>query len=411
MAQRGVSQTFRAFKNRNYLLFWCGQVVSQIGTWMQRIGQAWLVLQITNSPLALGVLTGIQFAPVLLFSLFAGVLADRLPKRRLLIITQSIMLVQAAVLTLLTATHHINLTSLYILAAVLGVASAADNPTRQAFVSELVGPEDVPNAVALNSAQFNTARLVGPGLGGLAIAAFGVAGCVLLNSVSFVAVLIGLVLMRPAEFHGRERIGRGNMFRQVWEGLRYGAQTPDLALIVILLAILGTFGYNFTVVLPLIAVYVLHSSSIGFGALTSTMAVGSLLAAGGIAYSGQASRRLLLAGGIGFTISLLGVGLSHWWIMTIPMVVLLGLFSIAFQATANTRMQLVSPPAYRGRVMSIYTLLFAGTTPIGSIIVGFAAEHGGVQWMVIEMAVMCGVGVAVGALYLSRSRDRMLVES
>ncbi|HZU78141.1 MAG TPA: MFS transporter, partial [Dehalococcoidia bacterium] len=300
-------QTFRALRIRNYRLFWTGQVVSVTGTWMQRIAQAWLVLKITNSPLALGTVTTIQFAPILIFSLFGGVLADRVPKRRLLVITQSVMATQALIFALLVSTGLIQLVHIYILAAILGTANAVDNPTRQAFVVELVGPDDVGNAVALNSTQFNVARLVGPALGGLTIAAIGMAGCFYLNAASYAAVIGALLMMRPRDFFNVAQPARGHVIRQIGEGLRYAVTTPDIALVVLLMAALGTFGYNFTVILPLIARYVLRSGPVGFGALTSAMGVGSLVSALGIAYSGRATRRTLLVGASTFSVLLLAV--------------------------------------------------------------------------------------------------------
>src|SRR5262245_21925700 len=216
-----LKQAFRALKNTNYRYFWFGQVISMVGTWMQRIAQAWLVLKLTNSPLALGIVTACQTLPVLCFALFGGVIADRVPKRRLLIVTQTIMLIQASILAFLTATKWISLYEMYILAAVLGTASAIDNPTRQAFVKEMVVLDDVPNAVALNSIFMTTARLVGPALGGLTIAAIGVAGCFTLNAFSFLAVIGGLLLMNPARFYEIPTPPRGRVFSQIGEGLRY----------------------------------------------------------------------------------------------------------------------------------------------------------------------------------------------
>ncbi len=404
-------QTFRALRIRNYRLFWTGQVVSVTGTWMQRIAQAWLVLKITNSPLALGTVTTIQFAPILIFSLFGGVLADRVPKRRLLVITQSVMATQALIFALLVSTGLIQLVHIYILAAILGTANAVDNPTRQAFVVELVGPDDVGNAVALNSTQFNVARLVGPALGGLTIAAIGMAGCFYLNAASYAAVIGALLMMRPRDFFNVAQPARGHVIRQIGEGLRYAVTTPDIALVVLLMAALGTFGYNFTVILPLIARYVLRSGPVGFGALTSAMGVGSLVSALGIAYSGRATRRTLLVGASTFSVLLLAVALSRWWITTVPLVALLGVASIIFTATANTRLQLVAPARLRGRVMSIYSLLFAGTTPIGSLILGALADRGGVQLAVGEMAAVCIAGVIAGLLYMQRTRARLLPET
>ncbi len=399
-----LKQTFRALRNPNYRLFWFGQVISMIGTWMQRIGQAWLVLRLTNSPLALGIVTACQTLPVLLLALFGGVIADRMPKQRLLVITQGVMLVQASVLALLTAGGWIRLIDLYILAAVLGTASALDNPTRQAFVKEMVGPEDVPNAVALNSIVMNTARLVGPALGGLTIAAIGVAGCFTLNAASFLGAIGALILMRPDRFYEVLSPPRGKMFAQIGEGLRYVVRTPDIALVMLLMGVIGTFGYNFTILLPLIAQYVLHAGPIGFGALTSAMAVGSLIAAFGIAYSGRVTQRTLLTGAAGFSILLLCLALTSIWAVTIAVLVALGLFSIIFTTTANSRLQILTPPQLRGRVMSLYTMLFLGSTPIGSVVLGTLAQRQGVQIAVGEVAVLCGLGTVGGLLYIRHHR-------
>ncbi len=399
-----LKQAFRALRNPNYRLFWFGQVISMVGTWMQRIGQAWLVLRLTNSPLALGIVTACQTLPVLLLALFGGVIADRMPKRRVLVITQGIMLVQASVLAVLTAGGWIHLIDLYLLAAVLGTASALDNPTRQAFVKEMVGPEDVPNAVALNSIVMNTARLVGPALGGLTIAAIGVAGCFTLNAVSFLGAIGALLLMRPDRFYEVLSPARGKMFAQIGEGLRYVVQTPDIALVMLLMGVIGTFGYNFTVLLPLIAQYVLHAGPIGFGALTSAMAVGSLIAAFGIAYSGRVTQRTLLTGAAGFSVLLLCLALTSIWAVTIVVLVALGLFSIVFTTTANSRLQILTPPQLRGRVMSLYTMLFLGSTPIGSLVLGTLAQRQGVQVAVGEVAVLCGLGTVGGLLYIRHHR-------
>lgn len=402
-----LKQAFRALQNPNYRLFWFGQVISMVGTWMQRIAQAWLVLRLTNSPLALGIVTACQTLPVLLLALFGGVVADRVPKRRLIIITQAVMLIQASILAALTAGGWINLIELYILAAILGTATALDNPTRQAFVKELVGPDDVPNAVALNSIVFNTARLVGPALGGLTIAALGVAGCFTLNAVSFLAVIGGLLLMCPERFYEMPTPPQGKVLAQIGEGLRYAARTPDIAVVMILMAVIGTFGYNFTVLLPLIAQYVLHSGPAGFGTLTSAMAIGSLIAAMGIAYSGRVTQRTLLTGAAGFSLLLFILALANRWALAIPVLIALGFFSITFTATANSRLQIVAPSHLRGRIMSLYTMLFLGSTPIGSLVLGTLAERQGVQVAIAEVAVLCALGTFGGWLYIRRQRARL----
>jgi len=402
-----LKQAFRALHNPNYRLFWFGQVISMVGTWMQRIAQAWLVLRLTNSPLALGIVTACQTLPVLLLALFGGVVADRVPKRRLIIITQAVMLVQASILAVLTAGGWITLIELYLLAAILGAATALDNPTRQAFVKELVGPDDVANAVALNSIVFNTARLVGPALGGLTIAALGVAGCFTINAVSFLAVIGGLLLMRPERFYELPTSPRGRVLAQIGEGLRYAARAPDIAVVMILMAVIGTFGYNFTVLLPLIAQYVLHSGPAGFGILTSAMAIGSLIAAMGIAYSGRVTQRTLLVGAAGFSLLLFFLALANGWALAIPVLVALGFFSITFTATANSRLQIVAPPQLRGRIMSLYTMLFLGSTPIGSLVLGTLAERQGVRIAVAEIAVLCALGTVGGWLYIRRQQARL----
>jgi predicted MFS family arabinose efflux permease len=263
-----------------------------------------------------------------------------------------------------------------------------------------VGPDDVPNAVALNSIIFNTARLLGPALGGIVIALIGVAGCFGINSVSFLAVIAGLLLMRPERFFEMPSPARGKMFAQIAEGLRYAVQTPAIALVVLLVSVIGTFGYNFTVLLPLIAQFVLHTGSIGFGALTSAMAVGSLAAALSIAYSGKAEQRTLFIGAAGFSVLLFCLALSGIWPVTIAVLVAIGWFSITLTATANSRLQIITPPQLRGRVMSLYTMLFMGTTPIGSIVLGTLADRQGVRVATAEVAVICGLGTIAGLIYL-----------
>jgi len=406
-----LARTFRALRTYNYRLFWFGQTVSQTGTWMQNTALAWLVLRLTNSPLALGTVTTAQFAPILLFSLYGGVLADRVPKRRLLLITQSIMLAQALVLATLTATGSIRLLEIYLLAAVGGIANAIDNPARQAFVFEMVGKDDLPNAIALNSTGFQLARLLGAALGGLAIGTIGIADTFYLNAASFLAVIGGLLLMRPSRFFSVPRPVHGKLFKQIGEGLRYAVTTPDTALVVLTMGVLGTFGYNFSVFLPLIARFVLHAGAVGFGILSSSLAAGSVVATLFVAYIGTANRRTLLAGAGAFSLLLFGVALSHWWPVSIVLLLALGFASSVFTATSNARLQIVTPQQLRGRVMSIYTLLFLGSAPIGSLIAGTLAEHGGVQPAIAEMAAVYTLGVLAALLYVRYTRGRMLPDT
>jgi MFS family permease len=398
--QGPAGATFRAFRNYNYRLYWSGQVVSVTGTWMQRIAQDWLVLRLTDSPLALGTISAVQFTPILLFSLFGGVFADRVTKVRLLTITQSVMAIQSIVFAILVTTGLIHLWEIYILTAVLGAASAMDVPTRQAFVMEMVGPDDVANAVALNSIQFNVARILGPALGGFAISLFNVAGCLYINAISFVFVIAALLLMRPKEFYAVPARATGKVLAQLVGGLRYALTTRDIAVIVIVLGIVGMFGYNFTVMLPLVAKYTLHAGPGGFGLLTSVMGVGSVAAGVMVARGERPPTSRLFVGGAGLTVLLLALGFAASWWVAVPVVAALGVCSIVFQTTANTRLQLLAPPQMRGRIMSIYQLLFAGTTPVGGTLLGVLADAQGVGRAILVMAVLCVGGLAAGILYL-----------
>jgi MFS family permease len=392
--------TFRAFRNYNYRLYWSGQVVSVTGTWMQRIAQDWLVLRLTDSPLALGTISAVQFTPILLFSLFGGVFADRVSKVRLLTITQSIMAVQSIVFAVLVTTGLIQLWEIYVLTAVLGTASAMDVPTRQAFVMEMVGPDDLSNAVALNSIQFNVARVLGPALGGFAISIFNVGGCLYINAASFAFVIAALLLMRPKEFYAVPARATGKVLAQLVGGLKYALTTRDIAVIVIVLGIVGMFGYNFTVMLPLVAKYPLHSGPGGFGLLTSAMGVGSVVAGLVVARGERPPIARLFIGGAGLTFLLFVLGFAASWWLAVPVVAGLGVFSIIFQTTANTRLQLLAPPQMRGRIMSIYQLLFAGTTPIGGTLIGYLADTQGVGAAIEISAILCVGGLAAGVLYL-----------
>ncbi|HZU75654.1 MAG TPA: MFS transporter, partial [Dehalococcoidia bacterium] len=327
---------------------------------------------------------------------------------KLLIGTQSGLALQATVLAVLTSTGLITISLIYVLAVLQGVANALDNPARQAFVMEMVGPDDVPNAVALNSSIMQMTRLVGPALAGITIASLGTALCFYLNAISFIAVLIGLILMDPSKFFDIERPKRAPALKQVGEGLRYALETPDILLAVITMAILGTFGYNFQVFVPLIAQFVLHTNSVGFGFLTSALGVGSLTAAFGVAWLGQASRRTLLIGAGCFSTVLFLVGLANVWVLVVPLLAMLGFSSTVFTSTNSARLQLIAPPHLRGRVMSINTLLFQGSTPIGSVIVGSLADSIGVQATDASMGVLCLLGVAISLLYVRRNRGRLV---
>ncbi|HXT36009.1 MAG TPA: MFS transporter [Chloroflexota bacterium] len=393
-----LNRTFGSLAIYNYRLFWFGQLISLSGTWMQTTAQAWLVLKLTNSPVALGTVTMLQFLPVTLLTLFGGVLADRLPKRTVLIGTQSTAAAQALLLAFLVLAGLVQVWEIYTLALVLGIVNAFDNPTRQAFVVEMVGKEQLQNAIALNSSLFNAARIIGPAVGGLVISTVGIGQAFLINGLSFIPVLGGLALMRPGELFPTPHLARGKVFKQLAEGLRYVRGTPDVLLTLIAVGVLGTFGYNFTTILPLIAKYVLHGGAGDLGLITSAMGVGSLGAALGVAGARQASLTVLLSAATVFSLLLILVGLSSWLPVTVALLLIMGVASIIFSASANTRVQLSTPAHLRGRVMSLYFLLFAGTTPIGAGAIGLLAARLGVQTAIVLMGGVCLLGVGIAAM-------------
>ena len=408
---RAVGHGFRALSNRNYRLFWTGQLISLMGTWMQDTALALLVLHLTNSPLALGLTMTIRFTPALLLSLVGGVLADRLPKRATLIGTQSIQLVVALALAVLASTNAITVGLIYALAALRGTVDAVDMPTRQAFIAEMVGTKDLPNAVALNSMQFNVARIVGPAIGAIVIATVGLAACFYLNAASFLAVIIAYSIMRESQLLAAVRASGEGVLLQVRQGVSYAMATPDVLVILMVMAAIGTFGYNFQTMLPLLSTYVLHSGATGLSILLASMGVGSVVAGLVVAYRGTATLRLLLVAATVFTALLFVVGFSRWEPVTAILVFLMGACGVLFMTTANTRLQLVVPGHMRGRVMGMYALLFVGTTPIGSALVGILAQRTGVPAMVVEMAGLCALGVIAGLWYARRRRNAALLLS
>jgi MFS family permease len=397
-----ITRGFSALAIRNYRLFWIGQLISLTGTWMQRTAQDWLVIQLTHSPFDLGLVTAFQFLPITLLTLVGGVFIDRWPKHRLLLITQIALLIQAAVFTVLVATGLIQIWHVYILAAVQGLVNAIGNPARQAFVPELVGRSRLVNAIALNSMLFNGARIVGPAVAGVLIANLGIPPALFLNAVSFLAVIGGLLLMDPRAFEIRPRAASGPVGRRLLEGLRYVRQTPDVLLIMLLMGAIGTFGYNFSVVLPLVAGFLLKTSAAGFGGLSAFLGLGSLVAALTTAYARQVTPRRLVAGAATFSLLLGGVAASTHFALTALLLVALGFAGIIFTTTANTLLQLTVPDDLRGRVLSLYILLFAGTTPIGGFLIGSLSSMFGVSWALGICALLCLVGVAGALIYRQR---------
>jgi MFS family permease len=403
-------RSLRAFRNPNYRLYFFGQGISQIGSWLQRVAQSWLVLDLTDSPAALGIVTAAQFLPILILSLFAGVIADRLPRRGLLYVITIVESLQSIVLAALTLTGTIQLWHVYVLAAVLGIASAFEMPTRQVFLSELVDRDELQSGISLNSSVFNAARILGPGIGGVIIAVWGVGLCFALNAVSFVAVLISLAIMNMHHLREIKRPPRAALWAQLADGIRYSARSPALGFPLVLLAVIGTFAYNFGVTLPLLARYALDLGAVGFGTLNTAMGVGSLVGALGVAARLSPTRTVLLAAAGAFSALLLAVAMSPWYVLTLLILVGAGVASVTYSAVTNTTLQLNSREEYRGRVLSLYTLLFAGSTPIGGAITGWLADAWGIRITLGIEAGVCLAATAIGVLWTTARARRLAAE-
>jgi MFS family permease len=374
---------FRSLHNRNYRLFASGQVVSNTGTWMQRVAQDWLVLDLTHSSgVALGITTGLQFLPLLLFGLWGGVIADRYSKRRVLMITQVAMGVLALILGVLALTGTAQVWHVYALAFGLGLATVVDNPTRQSFVVEMVGKSDLPNAIALNAATFNGARIVGPAIAGLAIAVMGTGPVFMVNAASFGAALLGLRAMRERDLHTAEPVPRAK--GQLREGLRYVRGRRDLVLVLVLVGFLATFGMNFQLTTALMARQVFHSGASSFGLASTMLAVGAFT--GALLAARRAVRprpRVLLVAAVLFGVLELATGLMPTYWAFLVLLVPTGIALMTFTTAANATMQLGVAPAMRGRVMGLYMLVFLGTNPVGAPLVGWLSEQFGPRMTII----------------------------
>ncbi len=398
------SPTFRSLKNRNYRLFAGGQIVSLSGTWGQRVAQDWLVLELSgNSGVALGIVTGLQFLPVLLFGLYGGVLADRYDKRALLLGAQAAMGVFALVLAVLDLTGAVQLWHVYALAFALGLASVVDTPVRQAFVVEMVGPDDLGNAVSLNSATFNSARIIGPAVAGVAIAAVGTGWVFAANALSYVAVLLGLRAIRTAELFPTERLERAK--GQLREGLSYVRSRPSLLVPMVLVFMVGTFGLNFQITLALVVKEVFGRSAGSYGLLSACLAVGSLLGALISARrSGPPRQRTLFAAVLVFGLLEVLVGLAPTFELMALLLIPTGMAVLTFTTTANAILQLGSAPQVRGRVMALYVLVFLGGTPLGAPLIGVLAEAFGPRSSIVVGGVVTALSGVTAAVVMTRLR-------
>jgi MFS family permease len=395
---------FRSLRVRNYRLYAGGQLVSLTGTWMQRVAQDWLVLELTNSGTALGIVTALQFLPSLLFGLWGGLLADRYDKRKLLLATQTGLALVALILGVLDVTGIVQYWQVLVLALALGLVSAIDSPVRQSFVVEMVGPDDLTNAVGLNSTIFNSARILGPAVAGVMITAIGTGWAFVANGISSIAVLTALALMRPAELRPSPAIDR--IRGQLRAGLHYVRQRQDLLLTMVLVFVVGTFGLNFQITTALLAKQVFHRSATGYGLLSTALAVGACV--GAVLATRRRTRPsllFLLLAAMAFGLLEILAGSMPGFGATALMLVLVGLAMLTFTTAANSSVQLGVEATMRGRVMALYLMCFLGGTPIGAPIVGWVANTVGPRWGMIGGGLVC-MAMAVGmALYLVRRRS------
>jgi MFS family permease len=365
---------FRSLRVRNYRLFAGGQVVSNTGNWMQRVAQDWLVLTLShNSGTALGIVTALQFVPTLFFGLWGGVIADRYDKRRLLLVTQTSMALIAGTLGTLELAGVVRVWQVDVLALLLGLATVVDNPTRQSFVIEMVGPDDVANAISLNSATFNSARIIGPAVAGLLISLVGTGFVFVINAGSYLAPIICLLMMRVAELHRAKPLARAK--GQVLEGLRYVRSRADLMLPMLLVFVVATLGLNFQVTIALMAKGVFHTGAESYGLLSTMIAIGSLI--GALLSSRRQGRprlRLLLGSAFAFGACELTASLMPTYVAFAVLLVPTGLAALTFTTAANASVQMGTSSSMRGRVMSVYLLVFMGGAPFGSLFIGWLAQ-------------------------------------
>ena len=401
----GLLRALTSLRQRNFRLYWYGQMISLMGSGMQSIGQVWLVLELTHSAWQLGLVGALQALPVLLFSLVGGVYADRWPKRRVLLVTQAASMIQALLLWALIATGTVQLWHLYVLALLLGLTYSLSKPASRSFVVELVGREDLPNAIALNSSLSTLARIVGPGLGGIIIAARGVTTLFLLNALSFLPVLVALALINSHELYAQALPHRSVGERQnTWQSLREGMdsvwKTPEVLLVILVVGLVLLFGSNFNVVLPLFATDVLHVGATGFGFLSAAIDVGSLCAALWLAWSNrQPTIRRVLIGMLVVGVLEVVFAVSHLYLLSLALIASVGFAETAFAAQAMTTIQTVAPDHLQGRVMSVQVLFFDGSLPLGYLLMGWLSGLFGAPSAMLIGALLSLLVVGVGWMW------------
>lgn len=402
--RQAVATTFRSLQIRNYRLFFLGQLVSVSGTWMQVVALGWLVLELSGgSAVAVGVVTALQQIPMLVLGAWGGVLADRFDKRRTLVTTQAVSATSALTLAALVFTDVATVPNVSAVVVLAGLAQVVDLPTRQAFISEMVGPEHLINAVGLNSAVFNATRIVGPAIAGALLVTVGAGWCFLVNGISFVAVIFGLLAMRPEELRRSPLVARAK--GQVREGLRYIARTPELRANLVLMTITGTLAINFPVVLPVLATETFDGDAGTYGLMTASMGVGALVGALLAASRRSITERLLIGASVAYGVASLVSSAAPTLGVLVPLLVVTGAVNITMFATSNTLLQLQAEPTMRGRVLAVRGMTVLGTTPIGAPIAGWVCDRFGPRWGLV----LGGVATLVAAAWLGASvRNRPL---
>jgi len=403
-----IFSCFPALRHHNYRLFWFGQCISLIGTWMQNIGQSWLVLELTHSALKLSIVSAMQFLPMMLFSLYAGTLVDRFPKRKLLIITQTSLALLAVILATITYLGIVQYWHVLILALLLGVVNTLDMPTRQSFFIELVGREDLMNAIALNSSIFNLARIIGPAVAGLLIGLVGIAICFYLNALSFLAVIASLWVMKiPGRAAVKENIGTpSHALYDIREGIHYIRKNKIIKQPLLLLACLSIFVMNFNVMIPVFAQQNLSQNATGYGLLMTSMGLGSFVGALALAVRSKIGPNLtyLLGGAFGMSLFVGLMGFEKSYILACITLFMVGICSIVFTALVNSTIQLNSVDNMRGRVMSVYALVFGGVVPIGSLFAGNTTEYLGAPACLLISGII-GIAATSYTIFVLRNHD------
>ena len=397
----GKRNTFRSLQNRNFKLYTGGQLISVTGFAMQQVAQSWLVLRLTDSGFALGVSFALQFLPIMLFGFWGGLLADRLDKRKILLFTQTAQGVLALALWALVLAHVVALWHVYVLSFLFGFATCLDLPARQSFTIEMVGPEHLSNAVGLNSAVFNSGRLLGPALAGVLIAVMGVGVCFFINGVTYAFTVAALLAMRADELHRQAPATKEK--GQIREGLRYAWRNPVLRSTLFLVAVIGTFGFNFVVVLPLLAKDTFGGGSRLFGVLSSLLGFGALIGALTAAHRAEPTRKVVIGGAAAFGLAACLVAVAPNAVVAAALFVLMGVAMMVFLATANSTLQLTSEPHMRGRVMALYGLVFLGSTPVGGPLLGWISGRWGARWG-LALGGALSLGAALAAVSSIRYR-------